>query len=204
MWVFVPAPEGARAWCNRVMRRLVTCARCARHIDAGAEVCPFCATPNAAPSRPSRVVGSLTRAAVFAGVTACWTGHSSSPDPVLPNAQGSDTATASVVRGTLTRSDGAPAAGIAVTLAKLDGSSPVQSTRSDASGTYRFENVPPGRYQIVVDWRPRKKSGPPSQIIDVESRAPAVADFQLQTPPPFDPSQIPAPYGAPPARRRVV
>jgi hypothetical protein len=91
-----------------------------------------------------------------------------------------------------------------VQLAKLDGSAPVQRVQAGPNGAYEFTNVGPGRYQIVVDWHPRRNAGPPSRLLDVVADAPLVADFMLQSPPVFDPTQIPAPYGAPPARRRIV
>lgn len=92
-----------------------------------------------------------------------------------------------------------------VQLAKVDGSGPVQSQRADATGAFRFDNVPPGRYQLVAQWPARPNAPAPSRVIDVVSGTPVVVDITLPVATaPVDPHPIAAPYGAPPARRRVV
>lgn len=46
---------------------LLPCARCRRHVDTGAQACPFCGAPLAPfPALRALPTGRLTRAAVFA------------------------------------------------------------------------------------------------------------------------------------------
>jgi carboxypeptidase family protein len=207
---------------------LIPCARCRRHVRADEPRCPFCAlsrTP-AAVSRPT-LVGRLGRAAVFAGVAGCAPTpppqhvepphdmHETPPPPPPPDdtrppddghfAQPPQGAAA--IEGYITNAAHQPMANVRVTLSWPN----TQATNmlTDAQGHYRFD-VTAGRYRISVevegDGNPRH--GPPPPVIrDVEVAAGATqrADFQVNPPPPYvDRGPCCKPYGAPPARRRVV
>ncbi len=96
---------------------------------------------------------------------------------------------------------GQPVAGARVS---LDGR---QSATTDYNGHYRFTAVPPGTHQISVSTQGNRPhgGGAYAAVTIVVNAALARADVQIVLPTPtFDPNSIPKPYGAPPARRRLV
>jgi hypothetical protein len=202
------------------------CESCRRHIDGLGTACPFCGAARAgAQSSLRQAVGRLSRAAVFAGAAACGsspppqqhTPPPPPPDPVLaqqfatapPPAEG----TASV-RGFVTR-DGYPLAGVTVHARRDDGTS-VDAT-TGPKGEFAFVDIAPGRLSLQLDaddYDPyrgsrRPQEGPPMMPEDTVMLDPGENerhDISLSTPPPPAPDTGPCckPYGAPPARRRVV
>ncbi|HEY5952295.1 MAG TPA: carboxypeptidase-like regulatory domain-containing protein [Kofleriaceae bacterium] len=197
---------------------LRACSQCRRHFAAEA-VCPFCGT--AAPPVPQRprLGGRLSRAAVFASVTlvGCYTSnpppqqygpppppppheepqHFSDPPPPRPTSGGSISGVVRDSRNTT------PMPNVSVQL--MSNAQPPtiepQATQTDANGRYSFANLPAGTYLIVYgNANPRSRQRPQQLVFIADHEAKAL-DLQIYSPPP---SNIPMPYGAPPARARVV
>jgi hypothetical protein len=180
---------------DRGMRGLFPCVSCRRHVAD--EVCPFCgaAQPARAPHAP--FAGALTRAAIFGAALAapgCWTGAApaSTPPEVASSAPGA-------IEGVLTSSEsGDPVANQRITLRSTG--APDRHATTDRDGRYRFDKVAPGNYVLV--FLPPQTRGP-SNMTTVQlgagetQRVNWAALYR-------DPSNIPMPYGAPPARRRRV
>jgi hypothetical protein len=133
------------------------------------------------------------RAAIFAGASACWTAASTpTSSTTVSNAQSAGMAAISgVVTDAATHQ---PIAGASVQLIPQIGAT--QPTQTDASGHYHFANVAAGTYTLAFD---AVGGGHLNQPISVKAGEVRRADIALETP-----SNIPMPYGAPPARRRVV
>jgi hypothetical protein len=201
---------------------LRACVRCRRHFGLES-VCPFCGATAESVQRiaaPSK----LSRAAIFAStlLAGCYT---SSPPPQGPppppppphedqvqqpppddGRQFADppppVATAGIaISGTITDSNTkSPMANIPLQLQSASQPSmPVRTTTTDAAGKYSFADVPPGSYYLLYGYaHPRR--GRPQTTVVVESQ-PKVVDLKIYPPPQ---SNIPMPYGAPPARTRIV
>jgi hypothetical protein len=78
---------------------------------------------------------------------------------------------------------------------------------SDASGRYEFRNVIPGSYSVSAEGPGSGNPRPPDErrTITVSTDAVATADFDFAPlEEPVDRGPCCKPYGAPPARRRVV
>ncbi len=196
--------------------------RCRRHVIATTERCPFCETPNS--GTLARLIdrgGRLSRAAVFAGLAACYTNpppaqHVTPPPPPPPDntttveteqqqfAQPPDgTATAAAtgaIEGTLYAPNKAPMSGSWITLRGPNGE---QRAQTDANGRYRFADLPPGNYSVEMPWNGNPHAPPPTRMVQVTAGQSATVDLTIYVPPP-DRGPCCKPYGAPPARRRVV
>lgn len=168
-----------------------------------------------APSTPKR----LTRAAIFAStalaVPACWSssarssarketpvdntrqGNDEPADDVPPPAAGTGTLIISVVDS----KTGNAVPGRWVRL--VGGQSPAnQQVATDANGNATFANVPPGRYQVEShDGHPRHSPSVLSVVINADETSQEILTVYIQ---PYNPHNVPMPYGSPPARRRVV
>ena len=74
----------------------------------------------------------------------------------------------------------------------------------DASGKFVFANLPPGTYHVIVEDPNGTKT--PGLAGTVAVGAGQTMQMVLQVPQPYVPPREPCckPYGAPPARRRVV
>jgi hypothetical protein len=154
-------------------------------------------------------VGRLSRAAVFAGATlggACWT--SSTPAKTTPVEDRKvtpidvDTAVArGTIRGTVRdAANGGPLAGVRVFLVQENGAS--QQGITDERGEYVFSGLEPANY--VVRYQPNHLRQSPTEVsVTLEPEAGQRADLSVDLPAP-DPGPCCKPYGAPPARRRVV
>lgn len=205
---------------------LQPCTSCRRHIDAGEPRCPFCgAGVRTTQSSVRAVLGRVSRAAVFASAAACAssTPHAASPppppppDPVVtqkfatapPPAEGKAS-----VRGFVTR-DGFPLGGVVVH-AENDAGGSVQAT-TGAKGEYELLDLEPGSWRLRLDpdvYDPyagsrRPQEGPPMQPdiqVNLEPGKNERRDLATASPPVYEPDRGPCckPYGAPPARRRVV
>jgi hypothetical protein len=183
----------------------VPCARCRRHVAALEDACPFCGTSRT-PIRRALVVkpGRLSRAAVFAGLAACYTSGPPPAPPRSPPPDGSGATTenqrwvrGSALQGKLTNvRTGAPLVGVIVEVWTSGNEATTATT--NANGEYVIEGLEPRDYTVSF-------SGPDgiryaaSKIVEVRGSKTA---FDLA----FDPVAVPVakPYGAPPARRRVV
>ncbi|HUP64289.1 MAG TPA: TonB-dependent receptor [Thermoanaerobaculia bacterium] len=74
--------------------------------------------------------------------------------------------TSGAITGVVTSSEGAPLANVEATLIQMN-----RSVRTNASGSYRFDNVPPGRYLVQL-YSPRWGSA----VVEVEVTAGGTAD----------------------------
>jgi hypothetical protein len=116
----------------------------------------------------------------------------------------------SIIRGTIRYTNAQPYAHRAVTLVGVGGS--MRGVRTDAKGRYEIRDIPAGTYQVRLerDETNRGHQGPPPP----PTRAVVLADNQTETvdftiavyvePVEHDRGPCCKPYGAPPARRRVV
>jgi len=196
---------------------LQPCSRCHRHVRVDAAGCPFCgahvAAIAAAPSR--RIAGPLSRAAVFAGLTGCWSGSTTPTQPPAPgsasvpaDAQTADAPSSDIVQrpGTAGVLEGVvrdkwtnnPLPNVTVQLRDQNGL--VGAVNTNERGAYRFDGVAPGDYQLVVQFHTSDSGGSaqhPVTIVPTGSRV----DVALPT---YHRAPSPKPYGAPPARRRIV
>lgn len=200
------------------MIELRPCPACHRHV-ADEVACPFCGAARE-PAAPHRIpAGRLSRAAVFASATlaGCWSSNAGSkqvdqhvveqqPDPTdhhdgTPVDKGPPpVAGTGHVEGVITDSSGNPVVGIAVTLNAAGGE---QTTSTDARGHYAFHNVAVGAATILVRTSNNPRHSPMMSGVTVSDGGVAVGNMVV-TYPRSNPSNIPMPYGAPPARRRVV
>lgn len=103
------------------------------------------------------------------------------------------------VEGVISDSNG-PVVGIAVT---LDAAGGQQTTTTDARGHYAFHDVAVGRATIMVRTSNNPRHSPMMAGVTVTDGAVAVSNLVVSYPR-TNPTNIPMPYGAPPARRRVV
>jgi hypothetical protein len=208
--------------------QLVACSRCNRHIRVTADRCPFCGA--AAEARlVARLVahgGRLSRAAIFAGTAACYT---SSPQPVQgpppppppndadvqpppppppPDAQSTGFAQPppdGSMAGTsqVGRIEGRVNSGVYNMQVYLNGQQTRRQTQTDPGGGFKFENLPPGRYTVELPGNGNPRRPPPRQTVEVTANGVAHVLLEYE---PYVPDNGPCckPYGAPPARRRVV
>ncbi len=197
---------------------LRSCSQCRRHF-ADEPACPFCGA--AAPPRSPREFSTarLSRAAAFAGaaLTGCWANNPPPHAPTSPVhesreqthteqqtfAEPPPPVAKSRIEGVVTDSvTGAPRANVVVQLGSQNPPAP-QSTATvstDASGRYMFDNLEPGDY--VVTFRQRNPRRAPQQVmVKLGSNDTQTANGTYTD---YTPSNIPLPYGAPPARQRIV
>lgn len=182
---------------------LQPCASCRRHIASDARCCPFCgdAVIALAVASPRRTVGRLSRAAVFAGLAGCWTGSQSAVEPPPPPP--GDTPTIPTQRssfeGTVTElGSNVPLRYATVEL--RDATGVLTSVNTDEEGRYRFTDIPPGEYHVVVRYSTGSESGTAQQAVTVRDEP---DEYNIAVPV-NRPAPMPMPYGAPPARRRIV
>lgn len=205
--------------------QLHPCAGCRRHVrDA---TCPFCGA--AQPTLMTKLVhasGRLSRAAVFAGAAACYTNANTPrqqqqlPPPPPPDGEQfaqpppddhqqhvtdetvpdkAVPATGSI-EGQILES-GRPVVGVMVQLQSRDGGQ--AQARTDGQGRYVFTHLRPGSYLLTNMATHNPRMAPEERPVEVRADAVVRADFEVQ---PYVPDRGPCckPYGAPPARRRVV
>lgn len=180
------------------------CAACARHVEVGELSCRWCGARLAtAESRdPIAYVGRLSRAAIFAGAVVAaplGCGPSVRYEPLV--ADGS-AFTTGAVKGQVLRHDGEPLSNASITLyseqlrTNADGRDSI-STQLNAKGEFRVENLPPGDYRLGLS----ALSGSPRFTVRLGQVT--VLSIELDKPK-RDPRPMAKPYGAPPARRRIV
>ncbi|HUS30591.1 MAG TPA: carboxypeptidase-like regulatory domain-containing protein [Kofleriaceae bacterium] len=204
--------------------QLVACTKCNRHIRITATHCPFCSAPHTRIARSLLDAGGrLSRAAVFAGAAACYTSSPQQvqgppppppPDDTVQQAPPPDDSTFSQpppgdrqpyslgrIEGTVSaRGPGLNIGGIRVF---VHGQNLNQDTTTDEGGRFRFEKLPPGTYTIELEGNGNPRSAPPRQVVTVIADGAATVTLVYS---PYVPDRGPCckPYGAPPARRRVV
>jgi hypothetical protein len=156
----------------------------------------------------SSLAGRFSRAAVFAGLASCTSNppqRAESPPPpdevALKQPPPAPPVDAKVspgsIRGTVRDHAGNPVGYFALQLDRT------RSVATDAQGNFAFDDVPPGRYQITM--RPSDRPADNAEHHDVEVKAGAITRTEIRLPAPVvDPGPCCKPYGAPPARRRIV
>ncbi|NVB79987.1 MAG: carboxypeptidase regulatory-like domain-containing protein [Kofleriaceae bacterium] len=193
--------------------QLEPCAQCKRHVAVDATKCPFCDAPIGASPPRSALVGRWSRAAIFAGattLTACYTSSTGATNTQIQN----DTKTAptkvaqpapgtGTVHGVVTDQNGALIPNMPVALAIAGTWDSQQNTKTDARGEFVFADVPPGDYQVIYEMPSRPHEGPNLRDVKVEADKIVEANGRIY-PHPVDTGPCCKPYGAPPARRRVV
>lgn len=201
------------------------CTSCRRHVSAEVSRCPFCDAE--LPSLLARVLhvgGRLSRAAVFAaGAAACYTGSTATTDNTTPpppppppdDTQQRDTGSGSTfaqppppadtetgrVRGVV-RQGGAVLAGIRVR-ATATAAPHSQLTTTNNRGEYVLDVVP-GRYRVIAEVFTGGRMPPPQLQVEIGAGEEKTVDIDVPMPAPRDTGPCCKPYGAPPARRRVV
>lgn len=167
---------------------LAPCTSCQRHVRIDELRCPFCdcETPRATPC--VALVGRLSRIAVFTSAL------------VVANACGAPQKTGAV-RGIALWSGGnmfGTQSGVVksakVTLRSHDGR--VRTTKTDEDGEFEFDDVPVGTYSVILVPKNHGYSAW-SEPVHVEVHENSVENVNLA-------SHVALPYGAPPARRRMV
>jgi len=163
------------------------------------------------------IVGTMSRAAVFAGLSACWTSTKGPADPPPPPpppqtvpadaavAQADEpptpdaAANAPILGGViLDKFAKTPLASATVELHDAKGK--VASVNADGSGRYAFADLVAGDYQLVVRYNTNYGVGSAQVPVSVRDRP-----QQVDVPVPVTRrAPIPKPYGAPPARRRIT
>ena len=149
-------------------------------------------------------IGRTSRAMIFAGAIAVAPiGCGPRVEYETIQAPGGAVMTNGQVKGRVVNHNGTPAAGYAVSLygealrALTNGADSI-TVGADGNGNFVFNDVPPGAYHVTTHGtgdRPR---------IDVRAGEAAIVTLELDKPPKVDPRHMAKPYGAPPARRRVV
>ena len=182
---------------------MTPCPSCRRHVREN--VCPFCGATVVHVASPIISMARLTRSAVFAGASfasGCWTDKPPTTTTTTPVHH--TAATAGTVRGiVIDAATGQPVnqAWIQITPNPYNAEDHDRNkdAMTDAAGRYSIE-LPPGDYRIAVQSADRRQ--PRSEhLVTVQAGDALSVDFQISvapTPP------MPMPYGAPPARRRVV
>lgn len=92
-------------------------------------------------------------------------------------------------------------AGVVVEVYAVNGGDPRRVT-TDGSGRYRVADLPAGDYQVIFRGpQQNPRMAPYPNNVKIEAGKTLTLDNAYE---PYDASNIPMPYGAPPARRRVV
>jgi len=162
------------------------------------------------------VHGRFSRAAVFAGATlaGCWTGKGDAPvapvehrdTPIDP--QHADVPkdpasghTPGTIEGIVTnQATGLPIAGTTIEL-QSHATNKSRTAVTDGNGHYAFLDVEPGDYDLIGMRSNNPRRAPQQTALTVGEGAQVHRDLVVFVP---QASNIPMPYGAPPARRRVV
>jgi len=179
------------------MQDLRACPSCRRHVDTTAGACPFCAVElPAAPDRP-RIVGRLSRAAAFTSLTlagtACW--REAVPDGAPQHVALQGGAFAGIVS-----SGEGPLTGVTVHAVPVSTpAGPGFTAVTDDTGHYRLEHLPAGKYNVTYYYADTEAK----RRVAIEEGGVEQVDLQLAAPR-AEHHNVPMPYGAPPARRRVV
>lgn len=180
---------------------LRVCGGCRRHVRDEL-ACPFCGASVTSSPRQARDLGRISRAAAFAGglLGGCYTDHPAPQSPPPPPPHVEPQPTGATIEGVITDTSGARVVQQRITLRTYRGGAEVmQIAETDKSGHYAFTGLPAGKY--IVGWAsgdPRRQGQfeivlgehEKKQLDGVVERFPAMHQAM--------------PYGAPPARRRVV
>lgn len=200
------------------MIELSPCPACRRHVAVTEAACPFCAASLVPITRELHTLaGRLSRAALFAGAltaSACSSNGAPRQDPAPPPlpppadpAVARDAAVAATdapaaagsgsIRGRVLV-DGQPRPYIAVSVVHAT-TGQAASAQSDMQGAYVIDGLDPGEYRLTA--RLTNERRPPiEQRVTVRAGEATTVDLAAV----HAHRSIKQPYGAPPARRRVV
>jgi hypothetical protein len=158
--------------------------------------------------RPVLSAARLGRAAIFAGatLTACWSGSKKQNeheqvDTTTTTRPASGPVAVGTIRGIVRDSrTNQPIARFGVTLTREDGAT--QRAATDNNGEYVFTGLEPANYTVgYPPTHPRER--PNERPITLQPEQGERADITVYFPEP-DRGPCCKPYGAPPARRRLV
>ena len=194
---------------------LRVCTACRRHFGQEA-ACPFCAAVAPASEPRTFAPAGVSRAAVFASATlaGCWTSNAPPQNaPSLPSNQQQQqqhvdfakppvAGSGRIVGTVLYTGTNVPWANMPVTLVPQDSEMPNRSVQTDASGSYVFDGLVPGAYRLMFGYSNHPRRPAPERAVNVTANDTQTVDMQIAPPP--QPTHLPTPYGAPPARRRIV
>jgi uncharacterized protein YfaS (alpha-2-macroglobulin family) len=106
------------------------------------------------------------------------------------------------LEGTLTDlGRGTPVANMQIQLVRNDGKQ--LSTTTDQTGHYVFDDVEPGDYRIEWDINNNPRHSPRVLRTTIAAGAQVTLDLTVSYPT-YQQHTVPMPYGAPPARNRIV
>jgi hypothetical protein len=202
------ACRGARVYSGDMFLRV--CVQCRRHVGVSETSCPFCGVSSSAPTvpRPVTTATRLGRAAIFAGatLTACWSGSTKSNpiehkqvDKPVETAPGAPApgSIRGIVRDSRTNQ---PLPNFRITLVQESGAT--QDAVSDRNGEYVFTGLEPANYTVTYQSNhPRQPAV--ERPVTLQPEQGERADITVYFPEP-DRGPCCKPYGAPPARRRLV
>jgi hypothetical protein len=177
---------------------LVPCGGCRRHVDARETACPFCAA--AITARPQRAMprGRITRAAVFSAALVACESKQPAPQPApVPQQQGSDDLE-KMLDGDHHVADRPPPP--AASDASLADATAVATSAVDAGITVDAGMSREKMIELKTERDKRRRE-------QLERKRKELIEQELAPPPPPPDDRfhnIPKPYGAPPARRRLV
>lgn len=182
---------------------LQPCSRCARHVDSRDVSCPFCGgVVHRREPQPVRA-GRFARAAVFAGAALAGCDQGKLPDkaPVEEPKEQPKPARASRVYGVVVDEMGASLVGVGVS---LNGDAQTYTTKTDDRGRFEVVSVVPGTYRAefmyaAVDMG-MQRNGLDQREIVIAAGAAQRLEITLNV----ASHPVAMPYGAPPARRRLV
>jgi hypothetical protein len=201
--------------------QLQACAGCRRHVRVGDRACPFCGAAIGLGAQRARLLGKVSRAAVFAvggaSAAACWTGSStgstttttdqtnlsnkgsaqSSDELVVPAPSPGFASLAGICKDT----NGQPVGGADVQVYSGTGRGG-RALEADAQGRFYAKDLEPGSYGVQC-----RAPNDPGRAVPQTSHAELKAGDAKRVDGTVDHrdwSMVPMPYGAPPSRRRVV
>jgi hypothetical protein len=142
----------------------------------------------------------MSRAAIFAGaITLAGCGEAAPRYETVPTAT-----TNGVIRGRVLTHDGDAAGNRYITLwgevfrGRPGSTGDALTTVTDDKGAFGFNDIPPGEYRMAVAGKKKQRT------VVVRAGKAVVLEVDLDEPPPIDTRHMAKPYGAPPARRRLV
>ena len=161
---------------------MTPCPGCSRHVRDGELACPFCGGPLAAPRRAAQIVGRVTRAAVFSAAVVACGGKKDAPAPKAGSAEHLDQDFNQLL-GSAEGSAAAQTGDAAVAPIAIDAPVAIDAGLTDEERTRQLQHA--------QEAEQRKKHEQEQQQQQQQ--------IQRQ-----NWHNVAKPYGAPPARRRIV
>jgi len=168
---------------------MTPCPECARHVRDEDAACPFCGAAIVAAPRPRvQLVGRVTRAAVFSAALVACGGKKDEPAPAPKGSAEHLDQDFNQLLGSAEASGAPHAVDAAVAAVAVDAPVAVDAGVSDEERTRQLQRVQEEQ---------RKKR----EQLEQEQRQRTIDDQRIQQ---RDWHNVAKPYGAPPARRRIV